>query len=234
MALPVAQIPKYELVLPISKEKIKFRPFLVREEKMLLIAMQEADPKQVSSAVKHILENCTFSQVNLDKMTQVDIEYLFVHIRNKSMTEGADIISTCVECEGQHRMQLNFGNVEVEHPKEKVENPVKIGEAMWVKMRHPNLDLIYEIKMDNDPDHVFYLLSKCIESVIDADNVYSAEDQTPDEITEWLESLPSDALVSMKTFLNSMPKLVLRDKFTCEHCGHENIIYLDGLKDFFE
>lgn len=234
MALPLAQIPSYEITLPISKTKLKFRPFLVREEKLLLIAMQEDDPRQISSAVRQILENCTFGKISLNTLSQVDIEYLFVSVRNKSMTEALDIISTCIQCGEQNRMQLDFSKIEVEYPKKEVANPVKIGEKMWVKMRHPNLDLVYEIKMDNNPDNVFLLLSKCIESVIDEDSVYSTEDQSEDEVVEWLEGLSSNALQNMKEFMNSIPKLVLRDEFKCEKCGYDNIIYLDGLKDFFE
>lgn len=233
-SLPTVQQPTYNTVLPMTGKKVSYRPFVVREEKILLIALQEENSKHMADTLKLILAACTFNKVDIDSLPQVDVEWLFVNVRNKAMTEGVDIISMCMSCKNEHRMMLDLSKIVVEQPKTIPKNPIQMSDNMWVKMRQPTLEMTYDIKMSNSVDDSIVMTANCMESIIHGENIISCDEQPLKDKVEWIESLSTPNLKKIKDFFDASPKLVFRETFKCEKCGHDNVIYMDSLNDFFE
>lgn len=234
MSFPTVVLPSYDLTLPITKKKIVFRPFTVKEEKILLIALQE-DKKRTPAAIKQVLSLCTYNKVDVSSLPQVDIEYLFVNVRNKAMSEGVEAVSTCIHCGKDTNTTLDLGKIQVEFSEKKVEPVVQITNDVWVELKYPDLDTVFDLQdMDmNDPDTGVLVIAKCMEAVISGDKHTRVADHPIEMAVAWLETLSDEQIMKMKDFFDNAPKLVFKDKYKCMHCGEVNDIRLEGIYDFF-
>lgn len=226
MAIIDLKQPKYSLTLPISKEKVEFRPFTVKEEKILLLAQEDNNVDSMIASVGQIISNCTFGKKTIDNLNKIDAEFLFVKIRNKSMGEGVNIRAICKECKEKTPMTLNLDDVKVGAVT--VNNSINLVDDVWVTLRYPS---IKESMSIDDKDGVT-AIALSLESIIEGESVKNASDYSMEERIEFVESLTTSQLMEFKKFFDSFPVLALDVEYTCK-CGHHNTIHIEGIENFF-
>ena len=224
------EYPKYNIVLPDSKAKVKFRPFNVREEKIMLLALESGDDSEVFSAICDLVEVCAFNLVNFRKLSAVDAEYLFVQVRNKSLGEGLDVNAKCTSCGASNIIDINLDRVEIERSVA-IDKKIKLTDNCTVVMKYPSVEVMFNA--ESGPDTANIATAKCIEYIEIDGELTDCVDETIDEIVAWLEDLNKPELAKMEEFLDSVPKLVYNDSFNCIKCKAHNTIKLEGLASFF-
>lgn len=232
--LPVVSLPKYDLELPCSKKKIKYRPFVVREEKILLIAIQEEDNTKISGAVKEVLRACTMGTVDIETLPQVDVEYLFLQIRNKSMGEGIEAVSTCIHCDKKNFMTLDLSKVDIVMPEKVIPDTIELSANLWVKMRLPNLDDSYDLAEMTLPSEIIKVVARCVVSIINGEVTIDPINHKQEDIIEWLENLPNQLFSMITDYMSNVPTMKFEQEYNCTHCGEKNLILLEGLESFFD
>lgn len=239
MALPKISAPTFEITLPVSKKSIKFRPFLVKEQKILLMAMESGEKGVIESNIKHILNNCLISDIDIDDLPIVDIEYYFLNIRARSVGEIVESKYKCenevdgVKCNNVMDTKFNILDIEVEMPKE-LKDTIQITSTVGVKLKYPNFDVVEKMQdLDNVTDVAFELIIDCIEYVYDDDNFYYAHETPRDELMAFLESLTREQFEKIEEFVENLPKLKKEIEVTCRKCGYNHKIKVEGLESFF-
>ena len=233
MALPEIKLPKYTTNLPSNDKEISYRPFTVREEKVLLIAIEEGNPKQISDVVRDVIAACTFGEMDAKKSPKIDVEYLFVKIRNKSMGEGVDAVSKCIHCGHENYMSLNFDDIKVKYPEKELSDTIKVSETIWVKMRQPNIDSVYAFASASDFDAISLSLAECIVKIIDGDTTVDISNYSKQDLADWLENVPDEVYAEITEFIKNSPSIYFEQTFSCVACGGENRIYMEDLESFF-
>ena len=234
MALPVLNNPNYEMELPSTGEKIEFRPFLVKEQKILMMAMESDDTSSQSKAVVDIIKNCTFGKLDdkLDKLPTYDIEYMFLQIRQKSVGETIDITVTRQD-DGETKVPVTLNLEDIKVVKtEGHTNVIMITDKIGLNMKHPTMKQIlsYDLtKMDN-MESTFDIIQDCLESIFDEETVY--EDMSRKEMSEFIEQMTTDQFEKVTGFFTTMPKLKHTVKVTNPNTGVENEIVLEGMQSF--
>tara|TARA_B100000945_G_C20380195_1_gene596795 strand:+ start:871 stop:1587 length:717 start_codon:yes stop_codon:yes gene_type:complete len=237
MPLPKISTPTYELVLPSSGRKIKYRPFLVKEEKILIIALESQDQKQIANSIKSILSNCILTRgTKVDKLSTFDIEYLFLNVRGKSVGEQIEVMVTCPDDEKtQVPMSINIDSIKVEKSKDH-KTDIKLDEQFTLKMRYPSLNEFIKTNFSADEmkvDDTFDLIASCIDQIYSEEESWTQEDCTKKEMVEFLEQLNSSQFKEIETFFETMPKLSHKVKVKNPNTGVESEIVLEGLQNFF-
>jgi hypothetical protein len=236
MALPKLTTPTYELVVPSTDEKIKFRPFLVREEKILLIAMESENSEDIINAVKNIVAECTFNKIQLGKMPMFDIEYIFLNIRSKSVGEITTLRLLCPDDKETYAdVELNLSEVQVHVEKEHT-NKIELTDEMGIYMKYPTIDSFADTGItDITAENMLDVISSCVSQVYDkkGEEVFDAKDQTKEELIEFIEHLNSKQFQDVQKFFDTMPKL--KHVVTVENpkTKVKSDILLQGLNDFF-
>lgn len=234
MSLPMMTLPSYEVFLPGLNKKVKYRPFTVKEEKNLMIALQEDNFEAAFNSIKELLDVCTYKELKVDDLAQIDAELLFINIRNKSMGEGVDVVSSCVKCEHKTYLTLNLGQYEVINPQEKINSTIQLDKTTWIKMKYPTLSMGIQAIKEDEYQGVMSVLSKCLDTLIVGEKSYYVPEFKQEEVVKWLESLSQEQMNKISEFLEKIPQIVFKDKYTCSKCGHENEIEMRGLEAFFE
>jgi len=237
MPLPVISTPTYELYLPVTGKKIKYRPFLVKEEKILIIAMESEDEKQIGRAVKDVLSNCILTRgVKVDKLPTFEIEYLFLHVRGKSVGESVDLLITCPDDEQtQVPIGIDLDDIQIEVDNEH-NRDIVLDDNYTMRMKYPSLDQFIKSNFnqtDVSVDETFDLISGCIEQVFSVDEAWSASDCTKKELFAFLEQLNSKQFQAVEKFFETMPKLSHSVKVKNPNTCVENDVVLEGLSSFF-
>jgi hypothetical protein len=232
--LPSLQLPTYEMTLPSSGKRVKFRPFVVKEEKILLLAIQEGNSERVVQAIKQIITDCTLGSVNYDDLALVDVEMLFVQIRNKSMGEGVEVKSTCVHCKHENAMVLNLEGVKCSHVGEKLISEVRLGEKEWVIMTLPTVANTYKLTKDDSEEAVFETVASCIKSLVIGEKSVPFSEFPLAQRIEWVMNLTQKQLEAINAYFASIPKIVFDQDFVCVKCKGNNHIHLEGLQNFFD
>tara|TARA_B100000683_G_scaffold156006_1_gene150719 strand:- start:700 stop:1416 length:717 start_codon:yes stop_codon:yes gene_type:complete len=237
MPLPKISTPTYELVLPSSGRKIKYRPFLVKEEKILIIALESQDQKQIATAIKQILSACILTKgTKVEKLSTFDIEYLFLNVRGKSVGEQIEVMVTCPD-DGKTQVPLtiNIDTIKVKKSKNH-KTDIKLDEKYTMKMRYPSLDEFIKSNFSVDQmkvDDTFDLIASCIDQVYSEEESWTHEDCTQKELSEFLEQLNSGQFKEVEEFFNTMPKLTHTVKVKNPNTGVESDVLLEGLQNFF-
>jgi hypothetical protein len=226
-----SSIPTYELNLPSNNKKIKYRPFLVKEEKVLLLAMQENKEDHIVSTLKEIINACTFNNLDVDKLPAVDVEYLFIMLRNKSMGDGLDLEVFCKTCEKKNVVTCNMETITVEQPKV-IDKNIVLSDELKVTMQYPTLEMSYNLSED-DLTKTIEIISKCIEFIEYQGKLHDTTELPFSEVVEFVEHMTQSQLNKIDEFLESMPQVVFKDKFACKFCGAENVIRIEGISNFF-
>ena len=237
MPLPTISTPTYELVLPSSNRKIKYRPFLVKEEKILILAMESQDTKQIARAVKDVISHCILSKgIKVEKLATFDIEYLFLNIRGKSVGEDIEVMVTCPDDgKTQVPMSINIDSIQVKKSDE--HNPdIKLDEQFTLRMRYPSLSEFIKSNFtmeDMKVDDTFELIASCVDQVYSEEESWTQEDCTKKELVDFIEQLNSSQFKQIEKFFDTMPKLSHKVKVTNPNTKVESEIVLEGLQNFF-
>ena len=237
MPLPKIATPTYELVLPSSNRKIKYRPFLVKEEKILIIALESQDQKQIANAVKSILASCILTKgTKVDKLSTFDIEYLFLNVRGKSVGEQIEVMVTCPDDgKTQVPMSINIDSIKVQKNSE--HNPdIKLDDTYTLKMRYPSLNEFIKTNFSGEDikvDDTFDLIASCIDQVYSEEESWTQADCTKKELTDFIESLNSAQFKEIEKFFDTMPKLTHKVKVKNPNTKVESEIVIEGLQSFF-
>lgn len=239
MALPIQNTPVYTLKIPSTKQEVKYRPFLVKEEKSLLVAQQSEDAQVMLDTLKEILKGCIKTPIEIDTLALFDIEYIFSQIRAKSVGENVELIvrcDVCPETDEKARVKLTFDltKLQVEFP-EGHSKKIALFDDVGVMMKYPALDIIQQIEgMDStDTEAVFNVIVKCIDVIYDGEDLHYAKEQTKEELMQFLENLTSEQFKKVQNFFETMPKLRKEVTYDCPVCGHHHEKVVEGLSSFF-
>ena len=233
MALPVINTPIYELELPSTKEKITYRPFLVKEEKILLVAMEEEKEENMIRAVKQIVNNCTFESLNVDNLPMLDLEFIFLRERAKSVGEIATVNILSPDDEKTYvKVDVNLEEVKVKFDK-KHNKKIKLTDEIVIEMSYPNLSLVENTGDLSDAEQIFSMIGRCIERIFDGETIYEKSDFTHKELDVFLDSLSTQQFEEVQNFFNTMPKLSHTVEFTNPKTKKKQKITLEGMQSFF-
>ena len=238
MPLPTIVTPTYELTLPSNGKKVKYRPFLVKEEKILILAIESGDPKDITRAIKDVLKSCISTRgIKVDELPTFDIEYLFLNIRGKSVGETVDVNIICPDDETtQVPVTIDLDEIKVKKSDEHT-NQVQVDDSITMVMKYPSLDQFiksnFDFKDQNAMDQSFELIASCIESICTEEEVWAAADCTKKEVTEFLESMNSSQFKGIEAFFETMPKLSHTISVTNPNTKVKSEVVLEGLSSFF-
>ena len=238
MPLPKIATPTYELELPSTGETIQYRPFLVKEEKILVIALESEDNKQITNAIKGVIKNCIKTKgIKVEQLPTFDIEYLFLNIRGKSVGEEIEVNVICPDDgETEVPVKINIDDIKVQKDDDH-DNKIKISDDLMMVMKYPSLDQFIKNNFDfedkNAMDQSFELIASCIDSICNEEEVWAAGDCTKKEINEFLESMNSSQFKGIEKFFETMPKLSHTIPVTNPATKVKSDVVLEGLASFF-
>ena len=238
MPLPKISTPTYELELPSTGQTIKYRPFLVREEKLLVLALESEDTKQITSAIKTVIKNCIETKgIKVEALPTFDIEYLFLNIRGKSVGEDIEVNIICPDDEETIvPIKILVDDIQVQKNSEH-DKRIKVDESIMMEMKYPSLDQFiksnFDFSADNTMDQSFELIGSCIDKIYTEDEVWSSADVTKKEIMEFLDQMNSSQFKQIEKFFETMPKLSHKVKVKNPNTEVESEVVLEGLSSFF-
>jgi hypothetical protein len=238
MPLPKIATPTYELELPSTGQTVQYRPFLVKEEKVLVIALESEDPKQITTAIKTVIKNCILTKgIKVEALPTFDIEYLFLNIRGKSVGEVIEVNVICPDDETTPaKVEINLDDIKVQKD-DKHTNKIKLDDSIMMEMKYPSLDEFIKNNFDlNDTsnmDQSFDLIASCIDKIYTEEEVWVAADCTKKEINDFLESMNSSQFKEIEAFFSTMPKLSHTINVINPKTKVESEVVLEGLASFF-
>jgi hypothetical protein len=238
MPLPTISTPTYELEIPSIKKTIKYRPFLVKEEKILIIAMESEDSKQIADAVKNVISNCLITRgIKIEKLSTFDIEYLFLNIRGKSVGETVDVLITCPD-DGVTKVpvSINLDEIKVE-VSDQHSRDIELDDALTMRMKYPSMQEFIKSNFSNtndvSVDDTFDLICSCIEQVYSEEESWNASDFSNKDLIQFLEQLTSNQFKEIEKFFETMPKLSHTVSLKNPNTNVESTVVLEGLSSFF-
>ena len=237
MPLPKIATPTYELELPSTGKSVKYRPFLVKEEKVLVIALESEDNKQITNAIKAVLKSCILSKgIKVENLPTFDIEYLFLNIRGKSVGEELEVNIICPDDEEtQVPVTINLDEIEIQR-NDNHSNKIKVDDSIMMEMKYPSLDQFIKNNFDfndNVMDQSFDLIATCIDKIYTEDEVWASADCTKKEMKDFLEQMNSTQFKEIESFFDTMPKLSHTLNVTNPKTKVESEVVLEGLASFF-
>jgi len=234
MALPRIDAPRYEMTVPSTQEKVVYRPYLVKEEKILMIAMESQDEKQMVRAIKDVISSCTEGAVNVDKLAMFDLEYVFTQLRSKSAGETTEVSLSCNKCETRNDVTIDLSQIKVTGI-DKNKRKIKLNDDYVLMMNYPTVNQLVEAQASNrgEVDAMFDLLSQVIDSLHTSDEVFDMKEQSKEEVMSFLESLNSEQFGKIRQFIEDSPTAQLTAVFDCSNCSEHNEIEVKGLGNFF-
>ena len=238
MPLPKIATPTYELVLPSTGKKINYRPFLVKEEKLLVLALETEDTKQITTAIKAVIKSCIQTKgIKVENLPTFDIEYIFLNIRGKSVGEDIDVNIICPD-DNETQVEVNIALDDIEMQRdENHTNKIKLDDNLMMEMKYPSLDQFIKSNFDlndkNQMDQSFDMIAQCIDKVYTSEEAWSVSDCTKKEVNDFLESMNSNQFKEIEQFFETMPKLSHTIKVTNPKTEVESEVVLEGLASFF-
>jgi hypothetical protein len=245
MALPKIDVPTYETKLISSGKIVKYRPFLVKEQKLFLMAAQSNDEKETIDVVKQVLNNCILSDIDVDDLPTFDLEHLFMQLRARSVGEVVNLKYNCNNtvkddkgeektCGSLVKFDLNILDIKPIID-EKHSSKIEISDKLGIVMKYPTLSLIKDVGnlANEDVDTVLNVIISCIDYIYDAEQMYYAKDSTKEELLEFIENLQQEDMEKIQVFFTTMPKIAKELDFKCKKCGYEETITVQGIQNFF-
>lgn len=234
MALPKIATATYTMTIPSSKQVVKYRPFLVREQKALLLAQQSEDHTVMIDTLKSVIETCVLTTIDVDKLAVFDIEYIFLQIRAKSVGEIVDLMFACDSCGTQSQLSFDLTKAAVEFNKNHT-NKIDLGNNVGIVMKYPSIDTLKRMeKFDvNNVADIFNVISECIDFIWEGEQVHYAKDSSPSELDDFINSLTSSQFELIKAFFETMPSLEQKVIFDCPKCKTHHDKVLKGIDSFF-
>jgi hypothetical protein len=250
MPLPKIDLPIHELKLISVKDPVKYRPFLVKEEKLLLMGLESNDEDNILSTIKQVINNCLITELNVDELPIFDIEYLFLNMRARSVGEVVDSFFICKNVTNSvqkedgtiesvvcgHAMKVPVSLLDIKPPINDLPTRIPLSKTIGIELRYPNIDTFQSIRglvevFDNA--ELFELIYKCTKMIYDKNSVVTVDEFTKEELFEFLESLTQDQFDKIVTFFEKLPTIQYNAKATCEKCKFTHNLKMEGLRDFF-
>ena len=234
MALPkLNDVPKYEITIPSTDKKVYFRPFLVKEQKVLMMALETQDDKQILKSITDTIGACLEDNININDLATFDVEYMFTQIRAKSVGETTDIMISCKNCEIQNKINIKLDDIKIEVDKD--DQVIQLNDMFTVKMRYPKYSsMINKDDTDTSVTKVLYdLVMTCLDELRTEEEIIKFDDEPESEIQSFIESLTTDQFDKLLAFVNGLPSLKHDVEFKCNQCKEDNQLTLQGLADFF-
>jgi hypothetical protein len=233
MALPkINEVPKYFLEIPSTEKKLAYRPFLTKEQKILLIAMESQNQENILGAITDIIQTCVLEDIDIKQLTTFDVEYLFTQIRSKSVGETSKIGMKCSECETANEISINLEEIKVN--KDNVpSNIIKLNDKYTLKLKYPNYLFTLKTTADSFTENMILLIVGCLDALMTEEEHISFKDETEADILDFIDSMTTTQFEEVLTFANGIPKLEHKVEFVCENCQHQNHGTLRGINDFF-
>ena len=234
MALPKLNTARYSIEIPSTGQTVEYRPYLVKEEKILMMAMESNDQKAIMNATKDIIRSCVFDDIDVNSLAMFDLETLFLALRSKSVGEKVDVKLKCEHCETANGLTVDFD--EIDKPVVENENiNIQITDDVGMVMKYPSISDVdkYSTEGEETIDTAMSMIIACIDSIYDADNVYDAKDESETSLRNFIDSLSSVQFLRLTEFLETMPALYYKMDYNCINCGKENTTELRGLSSFF-
>ena len=243
MALPKVSTPTYELIVPSTGEKVSYRPFLVKEEKTLLMAAEDQNISTITKAMRDIISTCTEGEVDLKNLAPYDIEYIFLQLRGKSI---GDVINLNLkkpesieceepECPGSTEVRIDIDDIKID-TSSIIDSKIELTEDIGIKLGFPQLDSVQKYTTKGGgmtPDGVFKMINDCIEYIWEGKEIYKAKDSTQKELNDFIESLNTEQFNKIRNFFESMPRLRHEITWTCSKCDKSAPLLLEGIDSFF-
>ena len=241
MALPKIDVPVYEIDLPLSKKHIRFRPFLVKEQKNLFMAMESDDKETIERNIRQVLTNCTLTEnINIDTLPVIDVEYYFINLRARSIGEIVENDYVCTnevngqQCGGKMKSSINLLDIQVNIDPNN-SDLIKLTDALSIKMKYPEFSLVEKIKnKDSAVDIAFEVIVNSIEYIFDGEQYYYAYESTKEELMQFVESLNQEQFSKLESFFDNLPTLNKTMDIKCSKCGFDHSVEMDGIESFFE
>jgi len=240
MALPKIDTPIFYLKLPLSGKEIKFRPFLVKEQKNLLMALEADDKETIERNIKQILHNCTLSEgIVIENLPVVDVEYYFINLRAKSVGENVENTYICnnevdgATCGNKMNVSIDLNTIQVDNynPDDSV---IQLTDKISMKLKYPEFSIVEKVaESSNSVETAFKIITDSIEYIFDGDQYYYANETPTQELTEFVESLNQDQFSKLERFFDSIPKISKKVEIKCNKCGYDHSIVVEGLENFF-
>lgn len=238
MALPMNTMPTFNLTIPSNGKMVRYRPFVVKEEKALLIAQQSEDTKVMVDTLRSVINSCLIDKVDVDKLATFDLEYMFLQIRGKSVGETVDLLFSCDTDHGEQnekaksKVVINLSDINVSRD-ESHTNKVFLFDDVGVVMKYPTMDMASELTEGNEYENVFEIVASSIDYIFKGEDVYYANETSHEEMMQFLNNLTTEQFLKVQKFFDTMPKLSYKVEYTCPVCGREHRKLLEGLANFF-
>lgn len=242
--LPKLDVPVYEVTLPSNKKKIKFRPFLVKEQKLFMMASQSDDTKETIQTIRQVLKNCILDDINIESLPTFDLEYLFMNLRARSVEEVVEMRYKCnnnvkdeetgeeKKCIGIFEYDLNLTKIEPTMNPEHT-NKIQLTPNLGIVLKYPTFEMAEKYENKTEDEILLNVLIDCLDYVYDSENIYYAKDNSREELEEFIDSLQQKDLEKIKQFFDTMPEIKADVPFKCPKCGYEEKITIKGLQNFF-
>jgi hypothetical protein len=240
MALPRIDTPVYEIDLPLSKKHIRFRPFLVKEQRNLMMAMESDDKETIEKNIRQVLHNCTLTEnLDIDKLPIIDVEFYFLNLRARSVGEVVENKYRCENevdgktCGNLMETSINLLDIKVDM-NEDIKDEIQLTSQIVMKLKYPEFSVLQRAsKFENVTDMAFDMIVDSVEYIYDGQQFYYANETTPEELVDFIESLNQEQFNKIEEFFNHLPKLNKKLEMTCKKCGFEHTIDVEGLDSFF-
>jgi len=240
MALPKIDAPIYELTLPLSKKHIRFRPFLVKEQRNLLMAMESNDKDTIEKNIKQILHNCTLTEkIEIESLPIIDVEYYFIQLRARSVGEVVESKYRCenmvndIKCNNLMDSSLNLLDIQIQK-NDDINDVIQLTDSISIKLKYPEFSVLQVAsKFESSSDMAFQMIVESIEYIFDGEQYYYAKDTDPSELIEFVDSLNQEQFGKIEEFFENLPKLNKNIELTCGKCGFHHTIEVEGLESFF-
>ena len=233
MALPKLNTPKYYTKVPSTGADVEFRPYQVREEKMLMIASESQDERQVVGAMKDLIDACTFGAIDITKLTMFDLEYIFVKLRSKSVGESTKIGMNCTSCSHKNEVEFSLEDVYV-NMNEELNPTIELSDGVGVTMKYPGISDVMDIGGDlSDVDKMMGMIRASLDTIYTSEEVFNVKEQSVKEVDDFIDSLTSKQFSKIREYLEEMPSAQINIDFECMECGNKNEHVVKGTANFF-
>lgn len=230
--LPQVDVPLIEIELYSTKDIVNFRPFLVKEEKMLVMASETNDINDMMKATQQIVTNCSFGKVDGDELPLFELQRIFLKLRSASISNAIELNMVCGDCGTKYNHELNLEDLELTTDENHV-NPIKLADNLAVEMKYPDAKEMAELLEGDDNESIYSLVAKSIKTIYDYDESIDCNDMAEVEMYQWIENLPATHFEKIREFFETMPALEHLIEFKCVECGKENYLNLNGYVNFF-
>lgn len=235
MPLPTLESPKYVLTIPSTGKNIEYRPFLVKEEKILLLAQEAESELAITNAIKDIIRACTFDSINPEDLTSFDLEYIFLKLRSKSVGEISEVRCKCEKCETLNTVSINLDEIEIVWPDKKQDKTIMLTDKIGITMNYIKVkDIKGSEENKSQAETIIDTIITMIDTIFDQNGVYKKEESTHEELVSFINSLNRNQMAKIENFIVNSPRLSHTTQFKCNKCKHNNELILNGTQSFFE